>query len=292
MKIKIKQPLSLNGIGKRKNQEDSIFPAINKADNNTNLFIVCDGVGGLNKGEIASNLACLEFSKNFQTTKDLKASARPLSVISEKQILQAFENTQNAFDKHIAENPETQGMATTLVAVHIHEQGLNVIHCGDSRFYHIRNDKILWQTDDHTIINELIKAGVMTEEEAKDSRRNRISRAIQGNNIKKTKADIHFITDIQKDDYLFLCSDGVSDSITDTELCEILSAEETNQEKIQTINTLCEANSADNYSAYLIQIERVENKKFEKMQKHEINTSKKGFYDNIKSKIINFVSKK
>ncbi|MEA3450723.1 MAG: protein phosphatase 2C domain-containing protein [Bacteroidota bacterium] len=275
MKIKIKQPFALHGIGKRKNQEDNIFPVINKADKNTTLFIVCDGVGGMNKGETASDLACREFSKNF------KSSVGHLNVAKEEQILQAFENTQNAFDKHIAENPKTKGMATTLVAVHIHEQGLTVTHCGDSRFYHIRNGKILWQTQDHSVINELIKAGVMTEDEAKNSKRNKISRAIQGNKLKKTKPDIHFITDIQKNDYLFLCSDGVSGSITDTELCEILSGKETNPEKMQTINTLCEANSADNYSAYLIQIEEVESE----IPKHEIKISEKGFFDNVKSKI-------
>jgi len=258
MKISIKQPFSLNGIGKRKNQEDSIYPNIKRKTEafapskgfGNRLFIVCDGVGGLNKGEIASSLACSEFAKAVQTLPKFETLA--------KLYTEAFENTQNAFDKYIENNPETKGMATTLVAVHIHKQGLSVTHCGDSRFYHIRNGKILWQTEDHSVINELIKAGVMTEEEAKDSKRNKISRAIQGNNVKKTKPDIHFITDIKKEDYLFLCSDGVSGSITDTELCEILSGRETNQEKMQTINTLCDANSADNYSAYLIQVADVE----------------------------------
>ncbi len=279
MKIEIKQPLSLNGIGKRKNQEDNIFPAMNKADNNTNIFIVCDGVGGLDKGETASDLACREFAKNIKTVSETSSHTD-----SNIQIyLQAFENTQTAFDEYIDKNPETKGMATTLVSVHIHKQGLSVTHCGDSRFYHIRNEKIFWQTEDHTVINELIKAGVMTEEEAKDSKRNKISRAVQGKNIRKTKPDIHFIKDIQRDDYLFLCSDGVSGSITDTELCEILSAEVTNKEKIQTINILCDANSTDNYSAYLIQIDNVE------IPKYIIKTKEKSFFAKIKSKINNFL---
>ena len=270
MKILINQPLSLNEIGKRKNQEDSIFPPATLMQSslwksNADIFVVCDGVGGLNKGEIASELACNKFAGNIPAPK--------FGASTQETILQAFEKTQNAFDEYIDANPEAKGMATTLVAVHIHEEGLTVTQCGDSRFYHIRYEKTLWQTEDHTMINELIKAGVMTLEEAKESKSNKISRAIQGNNVKKTKPDIHFITDIQKDDYLFLCSDGVSGSITDTELSAILSAEETNQEKMQTINTLCEANSADNYSAYLIQIEEVESK----ITKYKIKTSEKGF---------------
>ena len=269
MKIEIKQPLSLNGIGKRKNQEDNIFPPATLIQsslwkNHTDLFVVCDGLGGQNKGEIASELACGKFFSNFPANK----------VSTQTSIMQAFEKTQNAFDEYIAKNPESKGMATTLVAVHIHEKGLTVVHCGDSRFYHIRNGKILWQTEDHTVINELIKAGVMTEEEAKDSKRNKISRAIQGNKTKETKPDIHFIKDIQKDDYLLLCSDGVSGSITDTEFCEILSAEETLPEKMQTINILCEANSADNYSAYLIQIDDVQ------PSRNEV-----GFFNSLQSKI-------
>ena len=295
--MQIKQPLSLHGIGKRKNQEDSIYPNVERKTEGfassegfgNRLFIVCDGVGGMNKGEVASDLACREFAKSINTVGVAQSHTD-----SNIQIyLQAFEHTQNAFDKHIAENPETKGMATTLVAVHIHEQGLAVTHCGDSRFYHIRNEKILWQTDDHTVINELIKAGAMTEEEAKDSKRNKISRAIQGNvaqlskveKKQKVKPDIHFIKDIQKDDYLFLCSDGVSGSITDTELCDILSTQETNQEKMQTINTLCEANSADNYSAYLIQIDNI------KIPKYVIKTKEKSFFTKIKSKFSNFVLK-
>ncbi len=282
MKIKIKNPLALHKIGRRKNQEDNIFPTDNQADKSTNLFIVCDGVGGLNKGEIASKLACEKFAENFNI------SSKPL-IPNEKNILEAFENTQNAFDKYIEQDNETTGMATTLVSVHIHKYGLSITHCGDSRFYHIRNEKTLWQTEDHSVINELIKAGVMTEEEAKDSKRNKISRAIQGNKVKKTKPDIHFIKDVQKEDYLFLCSDGVSGSITDTELCEILSTEETNNEKMQTINTLCEANSADNYSAYLIQIDEIENEKLKienENPKEEVTT---GFLSNIKSRISNFI---
>ena len=288
MKIKIKQPLALNEIGKRKNQEDSIYPNLkskgfaSSEGFGNRLFIVCDGVGGLNKGEVASKLACEKFAENFNISSKSLLPNR-------KNILEAFEHTQNAFNKYIEQDSEAKGMATTLVSVHIHKYGLSITHCGDSRFYHIRNGKILWQTQDHSVINELIKAGVMTEEEAKNSKRNKISRAIQGNNVKKTKPDIHFINNLQKDDYLFLCSDGVSGSITDIELCEILSTEESNQENIQTINTLYEANSADNYSAYLVQIDKIENENLKIENENQKEKLTSGFLNNIKSRISNFI---
>ena len=115
--------------------------------------------------------------------------------------------------------------------------------------------------------------------------KNKISRAIQGNNVRKTKPDIHFIEDVQKNDYLFLCSDGVSGSIDDTELCGILSTVETLQEKMQIINTLGEANSSDNYSAYLIQIDSVES------PKQITKTDTNGFFYSIKSKTSKFIKK-
>ncbi len=254
MKITINEIFALNELGQRENNEDSILPSKENVTTNERLFIVCDGVGGLNKGEVASELA----SKAFKHGLELKRKEYKTEVSTEDVINDGFEHMQATIDSYIEENPEVRGMGTTLVAVDLHEQGLSVAHCGDSRFYHIREGKILWQTEDHSVLNELLKHGVITPEEAKESRNNKISRAIQGNLVKETEADIHFISDVAADDFLFLCSDGVSGSISDDELTDILSGVETTEEKMQTIETLCEANSKDNYSAFLIRIDAVE----------------------------------
>ncbi len=144
--MKLKTILSLYEKGKRKNQEDFILNYKNK------LFIICDGVGGQKYGELASKLASEEFAKNINNLKLLQKN---------ELYAKSFENTQDAFDKHIAKYPETKEMATTMVALHFNEKNIAIMHCGDSRFYNIREGKILWQTEDHTIINELIKAGVL-----------------------------------------------------------------------------------------------------------------------------------
>ncbi len=260
MNITLHQPLAIHGIGKRENQEDSILPELGKADVSTKIFIVCDGVGGHDKGEVASNLAANEFNKQ------LNEFAKE-NIFSTETIMQAFDATQNAFDIYFEKEPKAKGMATTLVALLVDNDGIVSVHCGDSRLYHIRNGEILWQSFDHTVINELLKAGVITQEEADDSKKNRISRAIQGTSVKKTRPDVHRITDIQANDYFMLCSDGVHGSITDAELCDILSSEQDNEKNIAIINELCEANSADNFTAFLIQVKEVLLNKQEEKEK-------------------------
>lgn len=252
MKISIETPLALNAIGKRDNNEDSIFPALGTAQAQDVLFMVCDGVGGQTKGEVASAMVCEHFAQYFSQNR--------LKISQEQDILAAFEYVQNKFDEYIAQNPEVEGMASTLSLLHLHEAGATVAHCGDSRVYQFRQGKIIFKTLDHNIVNEMLKQGIISEKEAQQSQKsNRISRAIQGNKVSKTKPDISQIRDLQAGDYFLLCSDGVSDSLSDAELSELLQNTESLEEIIASMEVLCEANAKDNYSAYLICLKEVKN---------------------------------
>lgn len=254
MKIDIYKPLCLNEKGKRDNNEDSIFPAIINAEENNSLFIVCDGVGGAEKGEIASDLACTAFA-GFFADNNIVVSAK-------QEILDAFMYVQTKFDKYFEDTPAAKGMGTTLVLFHLHNNGVTVAHCGDSRFYHIRANKILYKTTDHTPINDLLKLGIITPEEAEQSpKSSRISRAIQGNSVQRTKPDVFCFNDILINDYLLICSDGVHGCITDNDMLEILTAKQNDSEKIETIKTLCEANSNDNFSLILVRIKNISTQK-------------------------------
>jgi protein phosphatase len=272
MRIKIASPFAVNEKGQRENNEDNIFPAMGESSTDSTLFLVCDGVGGNEKGEIASELACKHFEAYFLDQK--------IETSNEKIILLAFNYVQDCFDDYTKKNPESKGMGTTLTLAHLHNEGITVAHCGDSRIYHFRQGKILFKTLDHNITNELFKQGIITEEEAKESKKtNRISRAMQGNSVQKTKPDVEILTDIQAGDYILTCTDGILEGLTDEELKTILSTEQPELEKqIQDIRTLCEENSRDNYSAYLIYIEEVEKTEEEEKenlskQEEEINTS-------------------
>jgi PPM family protein phosphatase len=241
--ITLRQPIGISERGKRANNEDSIFPLQAQADNS--LFIVCDGVGGAAKGAVASRLVCDTFAKVFQ---DIKMSE---SHFIETCLLEVEE----VVEKYTLEHPESTGMATTLTLLHLHQNGVTVAHVGDSRIYQIRNGQIIYRSEDHSFVQDLVRTGIITPEEAATHpKRNVITRAIQGRQH-PTKADVFVLQDIQADDYFFLCSDGILESVKDNVLCQILTENIDNQNKIESIKVLCEARSRDNFSCYLIQIE-------------------------------------
>ena len=150
-------------------------------------------------------------------------------------------------------------MGTTMTLLFFAPTGAVLAHCGDSRIYHIRNNQVLFCTVDHTIVNELLRQEIITPEEAASQpKSNHISRAIQGNTVQRTKPDIHIITEITPNDYFLLCSDGVHGAISDTELTDILYSNQSEGEKLEVIHSLCEANSKDNYSVYLLKVKTVD----------------------------------
>ena len=246
MEIAILQTFSFCEKGRRGNNEDYIFEHL-KHDEQQGLFIVCDGVGGVEKGEIASQLACKSFEQFFLENQTKE--------IDKKHLTDAFDRVQNNFDTYITANLDAKGMATTAVLAVLHSQGVAVLHCGDSRLYHFRNEKVLWKTEDHTVINELLRKGIITEEEANDSNKNKLSRAIQGSAMSRVRPDISFLTDLQAGDYILLCSDGVWGCFADEELATILYAPQSKTEKCDIIKSLCQANSQDNFSMILLKIE-------------------------------------
>jgi serine/threonine protein phosphatase PrpC len=251
MKIELYKPLSIFGQGSRDNMEDCIFPSPGRAKETDTFFIVCDGMGGHAKGETASNLACDSLAEYF--------TLNPPGQISEQYFLDAFDYIQTVFDSYLKEHKEAGGMGTTLVMLYLNQDAVAVMHCGDSRFYHFRNPDLLWKTNDHKLVNEFVKQGLITEEEAVNHpKKNIITRAIQGNDISKIKPDISFINQPMEGDYFLLCTDGLYESISDVQLGEILSSASDEEEKIRIIRELCEGNSKDNYSAFLLKIKVVE----------------------------------
>lgn len=250
MKIQINQPVPVHGMGKRANNEDNLFPPPGAATTADTLFMVCDGVGGSEKGEIASDLACRSVSAYYQRHR--------ITVSDDTAVHNAIAFAQAEMERYGRENPGSQGMATTLTFLHLHERGATVAHIGDSRVYHVRNGKVLWCTRDHSYVNDLVKAGVITEEQARTHpRRNVIMRALQGGDP-GTQADIHHITDLAAGDYFFLCSDGILESLDEHALLEILSAPTSDHAKMEQVRKLCEQFSNDNFTAYLVPIQSVE----------------------------------
>ena len=239
---------SIHGQGKRANQEDSLFPLISNHNIKNNLYIVCDGIGGAEKGEIASKMTVESVSHYFQENKKENVDATFIQKV--------IEYVQEQISQYLQQNPEAEGMGTTLTLLYFSENNHAIAaHIGDSRIYHIRNSSILWQTKDHSWINEMLDRNLLTPEQAADHpRKNVITRALQGNIDKAVKADVHTIKNIVSGDSFFLCSDGILESISDQKLSEIVGSGSSIASKTQTIEQICSEHSQDNYSAFLIEV--------------------------------------
>ena len=248
--MKLGMPYALNEIGGRSNQEDSVFPLKGEANESTRLFLVCDGMGGHENGEVASGLVCSTFGNNLA------------NIDHEKFTVEMFNNTlaaaYDALDREDPNPESTRKMGTTLTFLHLNDHEVVVAHMGDSRVYHVRpseRNPILYQSSDHSLVNELVRAEIITPEEAlTHPRRNVITRAMQPNLETRYPADVRTFNDVLAGDYFFLCSDGVLETITNDILVEILRRDVSDADKIEAIRELCAASSRDNFSAYLVPV--------------------------------------
>ena len=159
MKIKINQPYSFYQLGRRDNQEDARFPDSDKPENPLPFFVVCDGVGGLDKGEVASRTVCESFEETLSEFD-----------WSEKLEVSDFENALGKAYEALSDvvNSSTKDMATTMTFVGFHRGGATMAHIGDSRIYHIRPEVgIMYRSDDHSLVNALVRSGNITAEQFK-----------------------------------------------------------------------------------------------------------------------------
>ena len=253
MTFTIQQPVFLHEKGKRGNNEDSIYPFEGAATTEDRLFIVCDGVGGANKGEIASRMVCELFHAYF--------TEHPSDTYDQSFFDNALIFVEQKLSEHIAAHQECAGMATTLTLLYFDETNnrVTIAWSGDSRVHHVREGKILFETEDHSLVNELMKRGELTPEEAKvHPQRNVILRAISGSET-PTQLDVHHISDVQPGDFFMLSTDGILESIDDRILVTLLTEPNISLENVKdNIKELCDQYSHDNFSMYLVQVEDVE----------------------------------
>jgi protein phosphatase len=236
----------LHQQGKRKNIEDSLFPIPGTARNTDRVFIVCDGVGGEQKGEVASQIVCSYMGS-------VLSAAKP-DTITEVSIQQAASDAVAAMQDYAKLHPDAQNMSTTLTLCYFQNGGVWVAWCGDSRVYHLRNGNVLWKTKDHSLVQQLVDAGEITEEEAlTHPRKNIILRSLSAASDKAT-VDTHYISDLQEGDHLLLCTDGLLEQIQDEHLYQILNQNNRQKDKSILFQNYCEGKTNDNYSMYLLQV--------------------------------------
>lgn len=177
--------------------------------------VVCDGMGGVSGGQVASSI-CVE-----KISEAIKRGFRDkMSVNSAKNLLNSAINTANsAVFKQAQESYELKGMGTTVVAVLVLGSIAVIAHVGDSRAY-IINDTVKAVTKDHSFVQLLVDTGKITEEEAKvHPDRNVITRAVGIEYV----VDVEFdIVDVNGGDTLLLCTDGLNGYVEDDEIFKII----------------------------------------------------------------------
>lgn len=252
--IKLSKPYCFSEIGRKDNQEDYLWPQ--KYDSSNRIFILCDGMGGHDNGEVASRTAA-EALGNFLS------SCTQVDIPTFDAGLSKAYDALDAIDTNSAKKP-----GTTMTCVCFNEDSYLVAHIGDSRIYHIRpslfdpktgRGGILYQSSDHSLVNDLLKAGELTEEEARDfPQKNIITRAMQPHLSKRHKADVFQFNDIAAGDYFFLCCDGVLEQLSNEKLCSILADKRLKDaEKSAAIKAVCDGNTRDNYTCWLIPVDKV-----------------------------------
>ena len=249
MKFELYHPLAIHEIGKRDNQEDSIYPLLGEATEQDRLFIVCDGMGGHEHGEVASQTFSQGVAEYFE-----KVSAD--NVLDDETLKDAIEYAYRKLD--IKDDGALKKMGTTLTLLYMHRGGVTCAHIGDSRIYHIRPGKgLLYVSRDHSLVFDLYQSGEISYDEMKTSpQKNIITRAIQPGVDNRVRADIIHITDVRPEDYFYLCSDGMLEQMENEELSMLLSSDASDEKKRQKLIAETVDNK-DNHSAYIIHVKSV-----------------------------------
>ena len=244
MKITLFPPLSIHEIGQRDNQEDAI------AQWDNSLFVLCDGMGGHEKGEVASQTVCQSLATWFQK------NVSPDEPFTDDQLREAIEYAYTELDKYADGNPKQMG--TTLTLLYIGNNGVTAAHMGDSRIYHIRpNTGLLYLSRDHSLVFDLFQAGEITYEEMVTyPQKNIVTRAMTPGEDNRMRPDIIHIIDIQPGDYFYMCSDGMLEQMDNDQLVALLSSQLTDEEKKNKLIELTKVNQ-DNHSAWIIHIKDV-----------------------------------
>ena len=229
----------------RSNNEDSVA-----TDDGVALAVLADGMGGYNAGEVASNMAT-----SFIRT-ELGRWLREASLqASDAEVRRAMDicvdNANRAIFNAANSNPQYAGMGTTLVVAVFRDTRVLLGHVGDSRCYRLRAGRLQQITRDHSLLQEQIDAGLITQEQAAFSaNKNLVTRAVGVEDTVMLETHQH---DVMAGDLYLMCSDGLSDMLDDAGIAQVLQAhdslETTSRALIDAAN---DAGGKDNISVVLV----------------------------------------
>lgn len=208
---------TVTDVGKVRRENQDSVRYYKHASPSFSILALCDGMGGAKAGQLASEIALDAFmSESIALLSDRKNKEQLCHYVAAA----ATHANDSVFERARAD-ARCEGMGTTLVAVIVKGRSCCIVNVGDSRAYLISGGAIVQLTRDHSLVEEMIDRGSITREQAKNHpRKNVITRALGADEL--VEVDI-FTPELKKNDLLLLCSDGLSNTLTDAEILEIIS---------------------------------------------------------------------
>lgn len=236
---------SITDVGQRRNvNQDYVFCEVKPIGNLPNLFIVADGMGGHNAGDYASRFCVEYFTQNIKESK----STLPVAMFET-----ALKETNDLLRNMAQEKKEFEGMGTTFVVATIVDKVMYVANIGDSRLY-IINDEIKQITEDHSLVEAMIRTGEINRDEARiHPNKNIITRALGAHD--KVEAD-YFEVDINDGDIVLMCSDGLTNMLEDEKIANIVrsNSEDIEAAAASLVYNANQNGGKDNISVVLIKV--------------------------------------
>ena len=213
------------------------------------LAVVADGMGGHLAGDVASKMAVKAMGEKWNEAETIPQAPSEC----EKWLIEQILSVNSKIYDHAQAHEECQGMGTTIVCALFTGKTVSVAHIGDSRCYLLQDDDFVQVTEDHSLVNELVRTGEISREDAEHHPRKNVLTKALGTDQSVSIDTRSF--DIEPGDKLLLCSDGLTNKVEGTELKDILQSDSAPQEKVNLLVDKANQNGGeDNITAVLLEL--------------------------------------
>ncbi|ADV96602.1 MULTISPECIES: protein-serine/threonine phosphatase PrpC [Bacillus] len=213
------------------------------------LAVVADGMGGHLAGDVASKMAVKAMGEKWNEAETIPTAPSEC----EKWLIEQILSVNSKIYDHAQAHEECQGMGTTIVCALFTGKTVSVAHIGDSRCYLLQDDDFVQVTEDHSLVNELVRTGEISREDAEHHPRKNVLTKALGTDQSVSIDTRSF--DIEPGDKLLLCSDGLTNKVEGTELKDILQSDSAPQEKVNLLVDKANQNGGeDNITAVLLEL--------------------------------------
>jgi PPM family protein phosphatase len=240
---------------KRANNEDALL-----LNDKLGLYAVADGIGGNEGGEVASRIAVETLARAVPDLLGEKDRTPPVGRASTDDpsvaaLREAATLANRAINQERSQNPVLANMGTTLTALLLRDKQAIIAHIGDSRAYLFRAGKLLQLTNDHSFVAEQVRAGTFTLAQARSSPyRHMITRALGIADEANADLTKHAL---KKDDLFLLCTDGLTEMVTDTEIGRILATSSPKEAVQKLLAAANEQGGVDNITAVVVWVTEI-----------------------------------